>query len=168
MIARGTFLRFVRRGAWEYVERVEGPLGVAVVAVSQNRLILVEQFRPPLGRRVIEIPSGLVGDAPGQEEESLEEGARRELLEETGYQAGRLELLTQGPQAPGVSSDVVAFYRAHELEKIGPGGGEEDEEIVVHEVPLSELHSWLRGKVSEGCMADPRIFLGLYFLERDA
>ncbi|MBI3927956.1 MAG: NUDIX hydrolase [Armatimonadetes bacterium] len=162
LIGEGRFLRFRRRGAWEFVERTAGH-GVALIAVDEGHLLLVEQYRPPVGRRVVDIPAGLVGDEGRTE--SLEEGARRELLEETGYLAGRMELLTEGPPSPGVCSEVVTFFRACDLEKLHEGGGEPGEQIAVHRVPLLEAREWLERRRREGTMLDPRVYVALYFAQ---
>src|SRR5512142_3214140 len=96
-IAEGKYLRFVKRGRWEYVERTQVSGIVGVLAVTDdNKLILVEQYRPPLQNPVIELPAGLAGDTPGTAGEALAIAARRELLEETGYEASGMELLTNG------------------------------------------------------------------------
>ena len=98
ILADGKHLRFVRRSGWEYVER-KGVTGiVGIVAVTDDRkLLLVEQYRTPVNQRVIEIPAGLVGDEAAMEEESQIAAARRELLEETGYYAESLSPLASGP-----------------------------------------------------------------------
>src|SRR5436190_21784999 len=88
VLYEGKFRRYVRRGGWEYVARrnVTGIVGIIAVT-DDGKLVLVEQFRPPVGKNVIEIPAGLAGDVAGSEHEALAEAARRELLEETGYEA---------------------------------------------------------------------------------
>ena len=96
-IAEGKRVRLVRRGDWEYVTRKKSSGIVAIVAVTDDRkLVLVEQFRPPVAKSVIELPAGLAGDAAGHEQEDLTDAARRELLEETGYEADSMEFLAEG------------------------------------------------------------------------
>ena len=92
VLYEGRFLTFKRKGTWEYVERRAVTGAVAILAITENQeIILVEQFRPPVGCQVIELPAGLAGDIKSEEQETLAQAAARELLEETGYEAKRLE-----------------------------------------------------------------------------
>ena len=97
VLHRGMHLTMVRRGTWEYVTRpgVTGIVGILAVT-TEGRLLLVEQYRPPVGKRVIEIPAGLAGDGSNVAGEELATAARGELEEETGYRAGRMELSPVG------------------------------------------------------------------------
>ena len=166
-LAEGQHLRLIRAGHWEYADRTRASGAVVLVAVTDDRrLILTEQYRIPVGRRVIELPAGLVGDVEGAETEQLETAARRELLEETGYQAGAVELLTVGPPTAGLASEIVAFFRATQLEKISSGGGVEQEEIEVHLVPLDDVPAWLDERGRNGVYVDPKVYAGLYFCLR--
>lgn len=167
VLAQGRHLRFVVEDGWEYVER-NAVSGIAViVSVTQDdRLLLVEQYRPPVRARVIELPAGLAGDVAGHEGEDLADAARRELLEETGYLAESLLELTGGPPSVGVSSEVVTFFRAVGLHKAGPGGGDGSESIVLHEVGLDVVDTFLSAKAAEGLLVDPKVYAGLYLLRR--
>lgn len=140
---------------------------VIIVAVTgENHLILVEQFRPPVNSRVIELPAGLAGDVAGSEEEDLAEAARRELLEETGYAAESFTRLFAGPPSAGLSSEVLTFFRAEGLQKVEAGGGDESEDIQIHEIPLDQVSEWLEDRVkNQGVQIDPKIFTGLYFVK---
>ena len=159
----GRFLRVKRKERWEYVERVKTSGVVAILAITDKaELILVEQFRIPVSRRVIEIPAGLAGDIEGKENESLTAAAKRELREETGYEAQRMEYLTEGPSSAGLSTEVISFFRAAELEKVCKGGGDESENIQVHIVPIIGLNSWLESKLIEGCLVDYKVYAALY------
>jgi ADP-ribose pyrophosphatase len=140
---------------------------VLVALTDDERLLLVEQYRKPLLERVIELPAGMVGDRPGEGEESFEEAGRRELKEETGYLATTLRPLTAGPYSPARSSALYTFFRASGLAKVGPGGGDEHEDITVHEIPLREIDDWMRGQAEAGRLIDPKIYAGLYFLHRE-
>jgi ADP-ribose pyrophosphatase len=102
VLAEGKYLRFMQRAGWEYAERrgVTGIVGIVAVT-DEGKLLLVEQYRLPLDKRVIELPAGLVGDEAGKERESLLAAANRELQEETGYHAGNLVLLASGPTSAG-------------------------------------------------------------------
>jgi len=166
-IAAGRHLSLVQQDGWEYVER-NGVTGVVVIlpVTDAQTVILTEQFRRPVGRRVIDLPAGLAGDEPGTADEELCEAARRELLEETGYQAHSWRRLATGPSSAGLTSEVVTFFLAGGLAKVGSGGGDASEEIEVHEVPLDELSAWLRKKSDAGVFIDPKIYAALFLAER--
>ena len=163
VIAKGRYLTFVDDGGWEYVTR-SGVTGIVVIVAmtAESRLILVEQYRPAVGKRVVELPAGLVGDGDGRRDESLATAAARELEEETGYQARELVLLFEGPIAVGVSDEAVSFFHAQGLTRVGEGGGDDTEDILVHEVPLAELTAFLTARSQAGLAVDPKIFAGLF------
>lgn len=163
-LAQGRFLKLVRQGTWEYVERVNSRGAAALVAVTDDgKLVLIEQPRPALGKLVIELPAGLVGDEEGMEEEEIEAAAGRELVEETGFQADRLELVAEGPTSPGLASECIAFVVATGLRRVGAGGGTPSEEITVFEVPLGEVETFLREQAARGRAIDVKVYAGLYF-----
>lgn len=165
---RGDHLRLMRDGKWEFVERVGVSDVVVVVAVTPaGRLILVEQVRASLGAPVIELPAGLVGDSGECDYEDVADAAIRELEEETGYTALSAVKLTAGPPSAGLSSEVVTFLRAEGVsrsDRPGAGRGDGDEDITLHEVPLGRVSRWLAGKVGEGVLIDPKVYVGLHFL----
>ena len=118
---QGAFLEFKESEKWEFVQRVNAARIVVIMALTTNgNLLLVEQYRPPVEGRVIELPAGLVGDSGP--EEALE-AAKRELLEETGYRAQNWECLIDGPLVPGMSTEWIYLFLAQNLEKSGRGGG---------------------------------------------
>jgi ADP-ribose pyrophosphatase len=165
-LCNGRWLRLRRRGRWEFAERVNAGGGVIIVAVTpEDRLLFVEQHRAAIESKTIEMPAGLVGDLADATDEHAVEAARRELLEETGYAAGRIEFLMAGPSSSGMSNEIMAFVRAYDLVRVDAGGGDETEDIIVHEVPRADAPRWLVGKMQEGYSVDPRMFAGLYFLE---
>ena len=136
-----------------------------LVAVNQDQeLILVEQFRPPLQQSVIELPAGLCGDLDDPDEPLLE-AAKRELLEETGYLATGMRLLFSCPSSAGMSDEVISFVLATGLDRIGPGGGDDSEDIIVHEIPLEQVDSWLQERIQAGTPIDPKIYSALYWLK---
>ena len=165
----GRFLSLVREGHWEYANRVNASGAAIILALtSERKLLLVEQYRIPCRARTIELPAGIIGDEPETGSESHAEAAGRELLEETGYAAERIEPLTTGPASSGVTSELVTLFRATQLRRADRGGGIGHEEITVHEVPLAEVPVWLEAKARSGVLIDPKIYAGLYFLEKDA
>ena len=163
-LGAGRFLQLIDQGGWEFVQR-SGVSGVVVVlaVTDEGRVLLVEQFRAPIGAPVIELPAGLAGDGANQANEPLEEAARRELLEETGYQAREMTFLTAGPSSAGLTDEMLTMFHAKGLEKVADGGGHGDEDIQVHEIPLDEVVSWLAEKAQQGVPADPKVYAGLFF-----
>jgi ADP-ribose pyrophosphatase len=162
---RGQHLELVRQGTWEFVRRTQAKDVVGVVAVTDaGELLLVEQFRIPVGRPVIELPAGLVGDETPDED--LCDAARRELEEETGYTAAHLSILIKGPSSAGLSDEIVTLVKASGLHPIGSGGGVGDEEIVLHRVPMSEAPAWLAARVAEGKLIDHKVHAALWWLTR--
>jgi len=137
---------------------------VILAVTDANELVLVEQHRIPVDAKVIELPAGLAGDLPDARDEDFAEAARRELLEETGFEAANIEFLCEGPPSAGLTSEIQTLLRATGLQKTGPGGGDETEEITVHTVDLDELEDWLSAATERGCLIDPKIYAGLYFL----
>jgi ADP-ribose pyrophosphatase len=165
ILAEGRFARLVSQDGWEWVERVHASGAVVIVAVTrENELLLIEQHRVPMGRRVIELPAGLVGDAAGGE--NCLDAARRELLEETGFAADALEYLAEGPCSPGLATEICTLFLARPAYQVGPGGGDASEEILVHRVPLSEAATWLETRRRAGLLIDPKVYVGLYFAAR--
>ena len=160
-IFEGRFLRLARRGTWEFATR-KGCTGVvAIVALTpQDKLVLVEQERPPVGGSVLELPAGLVGDV--EDTETLLQAAQRELEEETGYVARSWAPLFRGLSSAGLTDETVTFYLARDLERTGPGGGDESERITVHEVELPQVLAWLESKTAEGRQLDIKLLAGLF------
>ncbi len=160
----GRYLRLVREGPWEYCQRTNATAAVVVLAETPAGVIFVEQHRPPVGRRVVELPAGLAGDLG---EEEFETAARRELEEETGWTADRLVHLSTGPSSAGLTDELIVLFRAEELRKIGPGGGDDSEEIIVHTVPRGQMMAWLRSREAAGLFIDPKVWAGLFWLTAD-
>ncbi|HTL48684.1 MAG TPA: NUDIX hydrolase [Verrucomicrobiae bacterium] len=165
VLYEGQYIRFVAKGTWEYAERINCSGIVFIAAVTDDdKIILCEQFRVPVDRHVIEIPAGLVNDGVAKHEETLEEAAKRELLEETGYEAQKMVRMIEGPAAAGSSSAMIVFFRALGLKKVASGGGDETENIVVHEVPLKGIDTWLQTMEEKGKAIDPKVFTVLYLV----
>lgn len=154
---QGKYIKVLVDGTWEYVARTRGIEAAVILAVDDGCVLLVEQHRVPLGRRCLELPAGLVGDeATG---ESVEASAGRELEEETGYRAARLEMLGVFQSSPGMVAEGFTLVRATGLERTGPGGGIEGENIRVHRVPLAQVAEFVAGKREEGVAIDVRLLL---------
>jgi ADP-ribose pyrophosphatase len=147
-------------GQWEYVKRARGIQAAVILALTEAReIVLVEQYRPPLGKPAIELPAGLVGDET--EGEEIFASARRELHEETGFEAANWEAFGEFASSPGMVGEIFHFYRATGLTRTGAGGGVSNEGIVVHVVPLSDLPDFLRQARARGCAIDTRLLIGL-------
>lgn len=164
----GKFLSLIKEGHWEYAERVNATGAAIIVAVTnEQKLLLVEQYRIPVHSHTIELPAGIIGDEAAHSNESQAEAARRELREETGYDAERVEILMTGPSSSGLTSELVTLFRATGLKKVSTGGGVAHEKIIVHEVPLTDVAGWLDAKVQAGFMIEPKVYAGLYFLVKN-
>lgn len=165
VLCDGKHVRLLRRGPYEFASRKKVSGIVGIVAVTDDgKLLLVEQFRPPVGKRVIELPAGLAGDVAGYETEALAEAARRELLEETGYEAKQMKPVAEGPPSAGICDEVITLFVARNLRKTGDAAGDGSEDITLHEVPVEKVATFLKRKTREGCLIDLKIYSGLYFL----
>jgi len=165
-LCNGKWLRLKRRGRWEYAERTNPGGGVMIIAVTPEDCILfVEQYRPAIECMTIEMPAGLVGDVASSAGESAVDAAHRELVEETGYRAGVIDFLMAGPTSAGMSNEILAFVRARDLVRVEAGGGDETEDITLHEVPRREAAAWLVDRINAGYSIDPKMFAGLFMLE---
>jgi ADP-ribose pyrophosphatase len=159
---KGRYLNLKSRDGWEYVAR-EHAVACLVAWTPDRELLLVEQYRIPIQARTIELPAGLVGDQHDQADEAIEDAARRELEEETGWRAGRLEAFIRCPSSAGMSDETVQFFFADDLKQVGPGGGDDSEDIRVHRVPHSDIDRWLDQRYREGYALDPKIFAALHW-----
>lgn len=157
VVWQGKFIAAKRQGKWEYVSRVGAVRAAVILAVDAGDVILVEQFRVPLGKPCLELPAGLVGDLEAGE--SVEDSARRELEEETGYRAARIEDLGEFYSSPGLASEGFTLVRATGLERIGDGGGDGDEDITVHRVPIDAIADFVAAKRSAGIAIDVKLLL---------
>jgi ADP-ribose pyrophosphatase len=163
---QGKFITAKVKGKWEYVSRSRGIKAAVILAIdAADHVLLVEQFRVPLGRACIELPAGLIGDHG--ENEDATAAANRELEEETGYRAARMEVLGEYYSSPGMVSESFTLLRAHDLRQVGPGGGLDGEDITVHRVPLAGIAPFLDAQRARGLGIDVRLLmlLGPGFLE---
>ena len=157
IVWQGKFVTAKRKGKWEYVSRARGIKAAVILAVEDGHVLLVEQYRVPLGRNCIELPAGLIGDET--EGEDPLEAAGRELEEETGYRAQRLESLGEYYSSPGMVSESFTLVRASGLIRIGDGGGTDGEDITVHRVALADLQAFLDAKRASNVGVDVRLLM---------
>jgi len=163
---RGRYLSLLERDGWEFASRCNASGVVVLIAVTDaGELLLIEQYRKPVEASVVELPAGLVGDA-ADPDESLLDAAQRELQEETGYLAAQMEILMSCPSSAGMSDEVITFVLATGLRRVGPGGGDDSEEIEVTAVALERVDAWLAAQAAAGKPVDPKVFTALYWLQQ--
>lgn len=156
----GRFVRAMKRERWEYASRTRDIRAVVILAEHEGKVILVDQPRVPVGSRCLELPAGLVGDE--DPDATVEGTAVKELEEETGFTAERIERLGDFHASPGMVSESFTLVRAHGVRKIGEGGGDEHEDIRVHLVARADIPNFIEEKRAEGFAIDVKllIFLG--------
>lgn len=155
---QGKFIVAKTKGKWEYVSRARGIRAAVILAVdSDDHVLLVEQFRVPLGRTTIELPAGLIGDGEAVAGEDPTAAAVRELEEETGFTAARMDVIGEFYSSPGMVTESFTMLRAHGLTRVGPGGGVDGEDITVHRVPLSGLEAFIAQARDRGLGIDVRL-----------
>ena len=157
----GRFLAIKTRGRWEYVSRTRNIRAAVILAIDDDHVILVEQFRVPLGRRSIELPAGLVGDHDDDADEESITAAARELEEETGYRAAKIEAVGEFFSSPGMVTESFTLFRATGLETVSAGGGVGDENITVHRVKITEIEAFIAARRALGYGIDTRLLLFL-------
>lgn len=154
---QGKYIAAKRMGKWEYVSRTRGVTAAVILAVDEGHVLLVEQYRVPIGAPCLELPAGLVGDE--EEGEAVETAAIRELEEETGYRAGQMVNLGRFHASPGMSSEGFTLLRAEGLVKTGEGGGVAGEDITVYRVPLAEVPAFVEARRAAGSAVDVKLLL---------
>jgi ADP-ribose pyrophosphatase len=154
---QGRFITAKTRGRWEYVSRARGIKAAVILAMEDDHVLLVEQYRVPLGANCLELPAGLIGDH--EEGEDTLASAARELEEETGYRAERLEIVGDYFSSPGMVSESFSLVRAHGLIKVGEGGGVDGENIIVHRIALADLPDFVQEKRAAGCVMDVKLLM---------
>jgi ADP-ribose pyrophosphatase len=159
----GRFLELVQHDRWEFVRRRNASAVVGIIATTpDHELLLVEQFRIPVGAAVIELPAGLVGDE--QADEDLATAAARELVEETGWEPAACRVVARGPSSAGLTSEVTTLVLASDLRQIGPGGGVAGERITVHRIPIAAVPAWLAARAAAGALIDHKIHAALWWI----
>jgi ADP-ribose pyrophosphatase len=158
---KGKFVVVHKRGRWEFVARTNATKAVVILAEHDGKLILIEQHRMPVGGRCLELPAGLVGDE--DPDATVEGTAVKELEEETGFTAERIERLGEFHSSPGMLSESFVLVRAHGVTKVGEGGGTEHEEIDVHLVPRTEIADFVASRRDQGVAVDVKLLLFMHF-----
>jgi ADP-ribose pyrophosphatase len=132
--------------------RIDHPEASAIIPfLSDKEILMVRQYRYALGRETLEIPAGKLD--PG---ESPEQCVRRELLEETGYEAGTIERVYTYAPALGYSNELIHIYSGHQLRKAATVI--DGREIAsVEKIPLEKLKSMIK----ERLILDGKTLLGL-------
>jgi ADP-ribose pyrophosphatase len=153
----GKFVEVRRRGRWEYAGRPGGIRAAVILALDAGEVILVEQFRVPLGKFCLELPAGLIGDET--EGEDALTSAARELDEETGYTAAHWEALGEFYSSPGMLTESFTLVKATGLTRTGDGGGTENEDIVVLRVPLDRMAETVAEHRARGHAIDVKLLL---------
>jgi ADP-ribose pyrophosphatase len=157
IVWQGQYITAKKRGTWEYVSRARGIKAAVILAVDDGHVLLVEQYRVPLGRICLELPAGLIGDE--EEGEAIELAAARELEEETGYRPARIEIIGEFYSSPGMVSESFYMVRAHDLSRVSEGGGVEGENITVHRVALNQLEGFIADKRASGMAMDVKLLM---------
>lgn len=166
----GRFLTLMTRDGWEFCTRRSksgGTVGVVgIVAITHDeKVLLIEQVRVPLGRMVVEIPAGLVGDH-GAEDDVIA-AAKRELREETGFEGDGWRVLAEGPTSAGMSDEVMTLVMCENARRVGPPEFDGEEQIATHEVALADVARFLAAAQREGKLVDIKV-PGAIALAREA
>lgn len=157
----GKFVRTLKRGRWEFVSRTGSVNAVVIVAETEGKVVLIDQYRVPVGKRCLELPAGLVGDE--DPDATVEGTAVKELEEETGYTAERIDVLGEFQSSPGLLRESFTLVRASGLTRIGEGGGTEHEDINVHLVAREDIPEFVAARRAEGMAIDVKLLIFMKF-----
>jgi ADP-ribose pyrophosphatase len=154
---QGRYITAKTRGRWEYVARARGIRAAVILAVEDGHVLLVEQYRVPLGRACLELPAGLIGDDDSLAGEDALATAARELEEETGWRAAQVEDCGEFWSSPGMVSESFTLVRASGLTQVGAGGGTDHENITVHRIALANLPAFVAARRAAGTAVDVKL-----------
>ena len=157
---QGKYISVCKRGRWEYVSRTGSTNAVVILAEHDGKIILIEQYRVPVGARCLELPAGLVGDE--DKDATVDDTAVKELEEETGFTCERVERLGEFHSSPGMVAESFTLVRAHGIRKVGKGGGNEHEDIAVHLVAREDIPEFVQRRREAGTSIDVKL---LFFLD---
>ncbi|WP_120076739.1 NUDIX hydrolase [Aurantiacibacter odishensis] len=155
----GKWITAKKRGKWEFASRARQIRAAVILAIEDGEVLLVEQFRVPLGKPCLELPAGLIGDDDGGEDDDPLSAAKRELEEETGYTAAHWEDCGEFFSSPGMVSESFTLLKATGLTKVSEGGGTDSEDITVHRVKLTEVERFIADFRKGGIGIDTRMLL---------
>ena len=158
---QGKYISALKRGRWEYVSRTGSTNAVVIFAEHDGKVILIEQYRVPVGGTCLELPAGLVGDE--DENATVEDTAIKELEEETGFTCDRVERLGEFHSSPGMVAESFTLVRAQGVRKIGDGGGNHDEDITVFLVPREEIPEFVESRRAAGSAVDVKLLIFMNF-----
>ncbi|BAU29129.1 ADP-ribose pyrophosphatase [Aneurinibacillus soli] len=134
-------------------EIVTHPGAVAVMAITDdNRLVVVRQFRKPLGRTIVEIPAGKL--EPGEEPVVC---AHRELEEETGYTTRTMQHVASCYTSPGFADEIIHLYRTDGL-IAGEAKPDEDEFVELMHITVEEAQQL----IESGEICDAKTIMAVY------
>jgi 8-oxo-dGDP phosphatase len=149
-------------------EVIEQPGAVGIVALDEDgQVVLIRQYRHPVGERLVELPAGLL-DVPG---ERAYRTAQRELAEEVGLTAARWDLLVDLQVSPGLSNEAVRVFLARDLSPVPAAdryvGVDEETDLDVHRRPLDEAVGAIFAGEIQNSLAVTGLLATAYARERD-
>jgi len=155
-------------GAVKEREVVQQPGAVGIVALDdEGRVVLIRQYRHPVGEWLVELPAGLL-DVPG---EKAYRTAARELAEEAGLTAGRWDVLADVRNSPGLSTEAVRVFLARELAPVPDAdrhvGADEESDLGVHRVPLDQAVAGVFTGEVQNALAVSGLLAAAYARDRD-
>jgi ADP-ribose pyrophosphatase len=109
-----------------------------------------------------------MGDNAEFRDESVFAAGRRELHEETGFEADNWQQIMECPASAGMSSETLSIIRASGLVRTGKGGGDSSENITVHVIALDKVDHWLDEQLCLGKLLDPKIYSALYWISKES
>lgn len=143
-------------GKTTWFDIVVHPGAVTLIPIdSQGRVLFVRQYRHAVGKVLLELPAGTLN--LGEEPEAC---ALREVREETGMSAGKLEKVGEFYLVPGYSTEYMHLYLASDLQ-VDPLPGDEDEFITVEAIPLDALPEL----IGQGVLQDAKSLAALSLAE---
>jgi len=153
----GDFVVAKQRGRWEYAGRARGLRAAVILAIDSGEVLLVEQYRVPLGRFCLELPAGLIGDET--EGEDALTSAQRELEEETGFRPRDLRHVMSFYSSPGFCDELLYLYYTRDVLRTAPNL-DLDECLVVEFYSLNDAIEMAR----RGEILDAKTTAALFWL----
>jgi ADP-ribose pyrophosphatase len=156
---KGKYIRLVKKGTWEYVERVGSNKAVVIIPIlrNPNGIVFLKEFRVPINNYTLSVPAGLV-----EKDEDVLVAAGRELEEEAGYKAGFLKVVLEAPSSVGLSCERLIYVIADDLTEVSDGGGDENEDITVQDIAMKSIDSRIEDALFMGWDIDIKIYCAIY------